>query len=383
MLPRPIEMIAQLVEKPSVSAALPELDQSNRQVVELLAGWLEPLGFAIHIQPLPDNPEKANLIATLGAGEGGLVIAGHTDTVPCNEHLWASDPFTLTERNGALYGLGTTDMKGFLALVVEAARDFRANTLTRPLTFLATADEETTMAGARALHAEGLPAPRHAVIGEPTSMRPVQVHKGMLMEAIRLTGRSGHSSDPDMGINALDGMYRVLAALMAWRETLAEQHKDPRFKVPVPTLNLGHIHGGDSPNRICGACELHVDLRILPSMSLSSLRDELHERVTKAILGSGLEVNFEALFDGIPALETGDQAEILKAACALTGASPGAVTFGTEGPYLTALGMETVILGPGDLAVAHQPDECLSIDRIDPTVMLLRDLIQRFCANPD
>ncbi len=377
-----IDMLAALIGTPSVSSVNPDFDQGNRAVIDLLAGWLDDLGFAIEIQPLAGRPDKANLIATLGRGPGGLVLAGHTDTVPWDEGRWRSDPFRLTERDGRLYGLGTSDMKSFLGLAIEAARELRADRLAAPLVILATADEESSMAGARALVDAGRPLGRHAVIGEPTGLRPVRMHKGILMEAVRLRGRSGHSSDPSLGNSALEGMAAVLQALLAWRAELQARHQEPAFAVPVPTLNLGHIHGGDNPNRICAECELHIDLRPLPGMDLQALRAELHARAGAAVADTGLVLETFPLFEGTPAMATPGHAEIVRAAEALTGHGAEAVAFGTEGPYLTELGMDTVILGPGDIDQAHQPDEYLGLERIDPMLRILRQLIARFCVRP-
>lgn len=384
-LPDISELLSALIAAPSISSTRKELDHGNGQVIGLLEEWLSSLNFATEVQPVPGAPGKYNLIATLGgkksAPDQGLVLAGHTDTVPFDEGRWQFDPFSVTEKDGKLYGLGTSDMKSFFALVIEAVRDLRARDLRRPLTIIATADEETTMAGAKALAATGRPLGRYAIIGEPTSLKPVHVHKGILMDAIHLMGRSGHSSDPDAGVNALDAMYRVMGALMAWRAELAKNHTDDRFKVPVPTLNLGHIQGGDNPNRICGECELHVDLRPLPGMVIDDLREDLRERVKQAVEGSPLVVSFTTLFDGVPPMETPLDSPVVQAAEEETGQQASAVTFGTEGPFLSALGMDTLILGPGDLEQAHQPDEFLRIDRIDPTITLLQKMISRFCTN--
>jgi arginyl-tRNA--protein-N-Asp/Glu arginylyltransferase len=202
-LPATLELIRELVRIPSVSSADPALDMGNRPVVERLAEWMESLGWSVEAIPLPGAAGKANLVARLGNGDDALVLAGHTDTVPWDEGLWSCDPFDLTERDGRLYGLGTADMKGFLALVVDAVRDLRARDLRRPLVVVATADEETSMAGARALPAE---LGRYCVIGEPTGLAPVYRHKGILMEGIRLRGTAGHSSDLDAGNSALEGM---------------------------------------------------------------------------------------------------------------------------------------------------------------------------------
>ena len=382
-IPPLLSMIDTLISTPSVSSADPSLNQGNLAVIEHLASWLKDSGFSVEVMPLPGDKTKANLIATLGSGTGGLVLSGHTDTVPYDEGKWQHDPFSLTRDNERLYGLGTSDMKAFLALALEASRELRAGDLKEPLIILATADEETSMAGAKALVDQKLPRARYAVIGEPTGLRPVHMHKGMLMEAIRLEGHSGHSSDPALGNSALEAMYSVMGALRQWRTELQDKHHDSRFAVPVPTLNLGHIHGGDNPNRICPECELHIDLRPLPGMELQALRQELHHRVLSTLRDSGILASFESLFDGVPAMETPANAAIVQLAEKLTGHSPEAVAFGTEAPYLNQLGMETVVLGPGDIDQAHQPDEYLAVDRLTPTVEILKQMVNSVCIKRD
>lgn len=378
-----LDRIRQLIATPSVSSVSPQFDQSNRVVIDLLAEWLEASGFAVRIEPLPGRSDKANLIATLGEGPGGLVLAGHTDTVPFDAGRWRYDPFGGTVADERIYGLGSADMKSFLALAIEAAREFSARDLRQPLVILATADEESSMSGARALAAAGQPLGRHAVIGEPTGLRPVRMHKGILMEAIRLEGRSGHSSNPALGASALEGMHQVIGELLHWRTELQARYRNPLFEVDVPTLNLGRIHGGDNPNRICADCELHIDIRPLPGMALTELRDVLHQRLGRLLSDGELKLSFEPLFPGIEALETPAAAAIVQAAEDLTGAPAGVVGFGTEGPYFNALGMETVILGPGSVDCAHQPDEFLPLAILQPTLDLLRGLIRRFCVEPE
>jgi len=384
-LPSLRELFATLIATPSMSSVSPAFDTSNRPVIDHLAGWLEQLGFAVEILPLPQQPHKANLIASRGSGPGGLVLAGHTDTVPFDAARWQHDPFRLTEADNRLYGLGSCDMKGFFALLLEALRELPGNApLQAPLIILATADEESSMEGARLLVDLGRPRARHAVIGEPTRLRPVNAHKGILMEAIHLLGRAGHSSDPALGVSALEGMRLVLDEVVAFRDDLQRRFRDPQFRVPLPTLNLGHIHGGDNPNRICGECELHIDLRPLPGMALSDLRGELQQRLQarldrSELGGAGLQLSLRPLFEGIPPLFTDRNSAIVRAAEQLTGHAAEAVAFGTEGPYLAELGIDTVILGPGSIDQAHQPDEFLALDQITPTVTLLRGLIDRFC----
>jgi acetylornithine deacetylase len=373
-------MIAQLIAAPSVSSVSPEWDQSNLPVIELLETWLSGLGFSTEVQEIPGRSKKANLIATLGQGPGGLVLAGHTDTVPFDQEQWQQDPFRLTERKGRLYGLGTADMKAFFALAIEAARSFNPADFKHPLILLATADEESTTCGARTLVSTGRRLGRYALIGEPTGLRPVRQHKGVFIEGIHLRGHSGHSSNPALGNNALEGMHAVISELLAFRSELESHYHNSAFNVPTPTLNLGHIHGGDNPNRICGECELHFDLRPLPGMDIDELRQVLRSRVTKVALSRGLTCKSLTLAEGIPPFETVSTAAIIQATERLTGYPAEAVAFGTEGPFLNQLGMETVILGPGDIAQAHQPNEYLALERIAPTVDLLRQLIQQFCC---
>ncbi|MCP3671619.1 MAG: acetylornithine deacetylase [Gammaproteobacteria bacterium] len=374
-----IDMIEQLIAIPSISSINSRWDQPNLGVVELLAEWLEPLGFNIEISPLDGRPGKANLIATAGSGDQGLVLSGHTDTVPYDEGRWSHDPFKLTRQDGRLYGLGTSDMKGFFALVIEALRELDLGNLTQPLSIIATADEESSMGGAKALVAEGRRLGRHALIGEPTGLKPIRMHKGISMETIRLLGRSGHSSDPSLGVSALEGMHRVMGEILRWRKELQQNHRNPMFKVEVPTVNLGRIQGGDNPNRICAECELQIDIRPLPGMELQGLRSELTARLQELLKDNELKLEMETNFEGIPPMETAATAEIIRVAEELSGEPAISASFGTEGPYLHQLGMETVILGPGDIDQAHQPDEYLGIDRIDPMIKILQGMIKRFC----
>jgi len=378
-VPPLIQLIEQLIAEPSVSSVSPDWDQPNIRVIDTLAEWFSALGFKIEKQPVPNCPGKSNLIASAGSGADGLVLSGHTDTVPFDEHRWSSDPFKLAERNNRLYGLGTADMKSFFALVLEAVRDLNLTKLKHPLIILATADEESTMCGAKSLVDVNRRLGRHAIIGEPTGLRPVRLHKGISMECIRLTGRSGHSSNPALGLNALDGMHKVIGEILEWRGELRKKHHNPLFEVAFPTVNLGHIHGGDNPNRICADCELHFDIRPLPGMGITELRGELTQRLNDLLADSGLRLEHIPLFDGIPAMDTSATSAIVQATERLTGYPAEAVAFGTEGPYLNQLGMETVILGPGHIDQAHQPDEYLALDQIDPGVTLIKRLIKQFC----
>lgn len=373
------DMLTKLISLPSISSASTEWDLSNEPVVRTLGEWLETLGFFVEVLAVPGQPGKYNLIATLGSGPGGLVLAGHTDTVPFDDKRWQSDPFTLTERDNRWYGLGTCDMKGFFPLAIEAVKAFNASDLKQPLIILATADEETSMSGAKALAEAGKPKARYAVIGEPTSLRPVRMHKGIMMERLTFEGQSGHSSDPGLGRNALEGMHEALGELLALRADWQAQHSNPNFDVQVPTLNLGCIHGGDNPNRICAKCELHFDLRPLPGMSMENLRQDILHRIRPLAERRELTMEFEPLFEGVPPFETPADAALVKACETLTGHTAHAVAFATEAPWLQQLGMETLVLGPGSIDQAHQPDEFIELSQLEPTVKILRGLIRQFC----
>lgn len=370
--------LQQLVAIPSVSCAVPSWDMSNLPVIELLATWLEDLGFRTQLLPLA-QPGKANLIATLGEGDGGLVLAGHSDTVPYDKAGWQTDPFKLTEKDGKFYGLGATDMKGFFPVVLEAVKAFIDTPLKQPIIVLATADEESSMSGARALAASGNPKGRYAVIGEPTELTPIRMHKGIMMESIRVRGHSGHSSNPALGKSALESMNQVMNELIALRGELQERHRNPGFAVQTPTLNLGCIHGGDGANRICGECELHFDLRLLPGIDNEAVRQQIQNRLRPIAETTGTDIVLSSLFEGVDAFAEDENSELIRVCEELTGKRSESVAFATEAPFMQQMGMQTVVLGPGSINQAHQPDEFIDTRQIEPAVEIVRQLIRRFC----
>lgn len=373
-----LQQLQQLVALPSVSCTDLHIDQSNIAVIELLASWLSSMGFSCEIMPIAQG--KANLIATLGTGSGGLILAGHTDTVPCDTQLWASDPFKVSERNGNLYGLGIADMKGFFPAVLNAAKAFSKSQLKAPIIIIATCDEESSMAGAKALVAAGKPKGRFAVIGEPTSLKPIRLHKGVMMERVKIMGRSGHSSDPSLGHNALDVMNLVMSDLVQFRQELQKKYHNAAFTIPYPTLNLGCIHGGDNPNRICGQCELQFDLRPLPNMDMDDIRHQITQRMKKIAQQQQIDIIYEAIFEGTPPVETPADSPFVKMVEQLTQQQAGSVAFGTEAPYFKQLGMDTIILGAGSIETAHQPNEFLPITNISPLLLWLKQLIHHYCV---
>lgn len=375
-----LSLFNHLLNLPTVSSANLSLDQSNLAVINLLAEVFEQIGFSCELIPVSDSPKKANLIASFGAGPGGLVLSGHTDTVPFDEALWQHDPLKLTEKDDRLYGLGSSDMKGFFAVVYAALEPLLKQELKfkQPLIILATADEESSMNGARALAKLGKPKARYAVIGEPTGLKPINMHKSIMMETIRIQGQSGHSSNPALGKNALEAMHEVITALLTFRKQLQADYHNPHFAVDMPTMNLGAIHGGDNPNRICGHCELEFDVRLLPGMANDSIRESISKIVKPIASKYQTKITLESLFPGVEAFENQDS-ELVKIAEKLTGHSAMSVAFGTEAPFLQQLGMDTIVLGPGSIDLAHQPNEYMDVNQVQPAITIIQDLVKRCC----
>lgn len=377
-LPQTEDMIAQLIATPSVSCVHADIDMSNRAVIDLIASWTESLGFETEIQTI--NEDKFNLIATTGKGDEGLVLSGHTDTVPCDESLWKTDPYSLSKRENRLYGLGSCDMKSFLALALTASESFDFKKLSKPLTIVATADEESTMCGAKLIADTGKKLGRYCVIGEPTNLKPIRQHKGVLSLSILFNGQSGHASDPTLGNSALEGMHEFISELLKYRQGIQQQYHDPAFSIPTPTMNLGHIHGGDNSNRICGSCELLIDIRYLPNMSIQTLRADIEEIAEAVASRRGLIHRGRMLGEGLPAMDTSQASEIAEYLSHVTGKAASSVAFGTEAPYFNRMQTETIVIGPGSINQAHQPDEYLPIEQIEPSITLLKNLIHKFCT---
>ncbi|MEC5320901.1 acetylornithine deacetylase [Brenneria populi subsp. brevivirga] len=377
-LPPFIELYRALIATPSISATDSALDQSNQALINLLSGWFTDLGFHVEVQPVPGTRHKFNMLARIGEGKGGLLLAGHTDTVPFDDGRWTRDPFTLSEHDNKLYGLGTADMKGFFAFILDTLRDIDPTKLSKPLYVLATADEETTMAGAKYFSASTQLRPDCAIIGEPTSLRPVRAHKGHMSSAIRIQGQSGHSSDPSRGINAIELMHDAISHLLKLRQTLQERYHNPAFAIPYPTMNLGHIHGGDAPNRICACCELHMDIRPLPGMTLNDLNGLLAEALAPVSQRWPGRLTIGELHPPIPGYECPADHHLVSVVEKLLGTQTDVVNYCTEAPFIQEL-CPTLVLGPGSIEQAHQPDEFLDTAFIKPTRELISQLIKHFC----
>ncbi|MFG5054177.1 acetylornithine deacetylase [Vibrio cholerae] len=375
-LPSFLEVYEGLISTSSISSTDARWDEGNEQVIAKLADWLSAIGFSIQIEQVA--PNKQNLIAKLGSGEGGLLLAGHSDTVPFDEGRWNYNPHALTQVNNRFYGLGTADMKGFFAFIYEAVKNVDWRKQTKPLYVLATCDEETTMLGARHFTENAPFKPDYCIIGEPTSLVPIRAHKGHVANAIRVTGKSGHSSNPALGVNAIEIMHEVLFALMQLRDRLIKEYRHPGFEIPTPTLNLGHIHGGDSPNRICGCCELHYDVRPLPSISLDGLDNLMRDALREVQQKWPGRIELVPLHDPIPGYECAHDHPFIHGISEICEQEAQTVNYCTEAPFLQQI-CPTLVLGPGSIDQAHQPDEFLAFEFIDPTVRVLSRAMQKYC----
>jgi acetylornithine deacetylase len=378
-LPNFTTALKELISSPSISSTQEEWDQGNKEIIHLLAGWFEALGFSITIQKVPNTRDKYNLLAKLGSGEGGLLLAGHSDTVPFDENRWQSDPFAIIEKDDKFFGLGTCDMKGFFAFILQACKGLDATMLKKPLYILATADEETTMAGARFFAESQDIKPDVAIIGEPTNLVPVVMHKGHMSHRISIEGQSGHSSKPSLGVNAIEIMYQVIGALLTLKEQLSVNYKNTQFDVTSPTLNLGAIKGGDNANRICGHCDLDIDMRSLPGMAdeelITCLTDSLKSLAEK--YPGRIKVN--ELHPSSPSFEQSQPSDLIETAEHFSGHKCCAVNYATEAPFIQGLGCQTIVMGPGSIDQAHQPNEFLALSEITKTEKLLTQMIKKYC----
>jgi acetylornithine deacetylase len=374
-----IECFEKIIAVPTISAFDAKIDQSNRVLIDYLGDWFTTYGFDITIQQVPGTRNKFNMLAKIGSGEGGLLLCGHSDTVPFDQDSWQMDPFRLRQTDDRLYGLGSCDMKGFFAFILEALKDIPLNKLQKPLYILATADEETSMAGARFFVEQQLIKPQMAIIGEPTELKPIYKHKGHMGHSLNIQGQAGHSSDPAKGVNAIEIMYQAIGKLLALKQHLAQRYQDDAFSVPQVTMNLGHIHGGDGENRICGHCQLNFDLRAIPELSDKEAIALIDEALGPLMKNYPQRITRELMYATAPSFGCKNEQGILELAKSLTGFDPVSANYATEAPFINQLGCDTIVLGPGSIDQAHQPDEFIDLHYIEPTVTLLRNFIRKVC----
>ncbi|MCV2884391.1 acetylornithine deacetylase [Aestuariibacter sp. AA17] len=374
-----IDLYKRIIAVPSISSEKEYLDQSNLAIIDLLSQQFAEYGFNISIQKVPETRSKYNMLARIGTGEGGLLLSGHSDTVPFDEGKWLQDPFMLRHADNRLYGLGACDMKGFFAFILEALKTVPLHQLKKPLYILATADEETSMAGARFFSEQQLIKPDMAIIGEPTELKPIAKHKGHIAHSLSVTGQAGHSSDPAKGVNAIEIMHKAIGALIDLKQQLEHAEQDTDFTVSHTTLNLGHIHGGDGENRICGHCQLNFDMRAVPVVEDEDAILRVDDALKGVVEHYPGRIERRLMYPTAPAFACKNEYGIIELAESLTGFSATSANYATEGPFINRLGCDTLILGPGSITQAHQPNEYISLSYVDPTVTLLQKMIKRVC----
>jgi acetylornithine deacetylase len=351
----------------------------NGPVLDLLEGELEPLGFTTrrHRWTDADGVEKQNLACRRGPDlPGGLALVGHTDCVPFDP-AWA-DALAAPVRDGLLYGRGAADTKGFLAAAVEAARRTAAGR--QPLTLLFTADEEVGCLGSKQALAEGRLHPRHAIVGEPTSLVPVRAHKGYCAVEVELVGLEGHSAYPDVGASAIHAFGRLMADLEKIGVELRKK-PDPAFDPPYTTWNVGVIQGGKARNIIAGSCRFSYEWRPLPGQEprrALHLLEEACQRLAEAS-GGRVQASIAPLRTDAAAVTPPD-ADVVRFLEQESGNRATTVPFGTELPEVASMGAEGVVFGPGDIRVAHRTGEHVAVDEVERCAAILARAIERFCT---
>lgn len=328
-----------------------------------IAGWIEAYlaehGTQVTLLPGPEG-DRSNLFATIGPADvPGYILSGHMDVVPAGEPQWSSPPFALRREGQHLYGRGTTDMKGFLAAALAAVPILAGLRLARPIHFAFSYDEEVGCRGVPHLIAR-LPdlcaKPLGVIVGEPSGMRAVRGHKGKAAARVVINGRSGHSSRPDLGLNAIHAMAGVLGAAVSEAERLTHGPFDPTFEPAYSSLQAGVISGGQSVNIIPDTCTLDLEARAVPGVDPAGLLAPVKARA-EALAAQGYGVEWKSV-SAYPALSLPHNAALAALLRELTGEAPvAAVSYGTEAGLYQAAGFDAIICGPGDIGRAHKPDE--------------------------
>jgi len=391
MTPRPLctlEILARLVAFDTTSR------NSNMDLLAFIQSHLADHGVDSHLIPSEDG-RKANLYATIGPTDrGGVMLSGHTDVVPVDDQDWHSDPFAVLERDGRLYGRGTTDMKSFIAVALALVPEMIAAPLVTPIHFAFSYDEEVGCLGVRRLidMLNDQPAklrPRLCLVGEPTGMEVVIAHKGKHGCDARVRGLEAHSSLAPQGVNAVDYAAELVTFIAKLAHRLADEGPfDTEFDIPHTTLHTGVITGGTALNIVPGECRIQFEIRSLPTDDHTRLLDAiqafvetaLHPRMRAIDPTCGIVITERVSF---PALDTRPDADVVAFVKALAGRNDHAkVAFGTEaGLFQTRADIPAVVCGPGHIAQAHKPNEFISLEQIHQCETVLRRLIAR-CRQP-
>ena len=364
---RALEMARALVRFNTVSR------ESNLPLIEFIRAELASHGVESRIT-YDDERRKANLFATLGAGKpAGVIVSGHTDTVPWDGQDWSVDPLGAEVKGGRLYGRGSADMKGFIGLAVAQVPALLAADLPFAVHLAFSYDEEVGGFGARRLIADMRQAgvkPLACIVGEPTGMIPALAHKGVYRWRCCVRGHAAHSSLTPQAVNAIEVGARVVAKLadMAarWRD---DEPRYEGFDVPYSTGSVGVIEGGIADNVVPEDCRFHYEFRNLPGSDVAAMQGEVRayaETLEPAMRAVDAQagIRFETLCE-MPAFlaPADDPAVLLARRLAATDATT-LVAFGTEAGLFQRAGTPTVVCGPGHIAQAHQADEYVSLAQL-------------------
>ena len=366
-----------LISFNTTSSEIETNDKSNEECIDYLISELELMNFKCSKIKVNNSNNKYNLIAKYGDGIGGIAFSGHTDTVPANNELWTFPPHSLTEHDGKLYGLGTIDMKGYFAFILEALRRSNLSQATKPIYVFATADEETTMNGVIELNSTCTEKPDLIVIGEPTSLIPVIMHKGHLVQQINIKGVGGHSSNPEKGLNAILIANEIILKLNELKEYLKANFIENLFPVNYPTLNIGIIEGGKAPNVICDNCIIQFDIRAIPTLTNQQLINITKDFLSPLFNKYKDNISITYPYSGVEPFSCKEHPEIVNTVETITKTEAIAVNYCTEATYLQNIA-PTVILGPGSIDMAHQPNEYLDKKEIEPGIEIYKKLICKF-----
>jgi acetylornithine deacetylase len=368
-----VETLTRLVAVDSTSS------RSNGPIADLLESMLMPLGFSVRRQCWKDaaGVEKVNLVAQAGGdAPPALALVGHTDTVPFDPR-W-DEALALSSRDGLLFGRGACDTKGFIACAIDAVSRLEPVKLRAPLALVFTADEEVGCLGAKRLAEEKLLAPRFAIVGEPTSLRPIRAHKAYSVAEVKIGGHEAHSSNPRAGRSAILAAADLLLRIERLAAELeAETH--PSFAPPHTTLNVGRISGGTAPNVVPGGCSVTLEWRSIPSQPVARVLDAVRALGAEIAAARGVELEVVQQRSD-PSLDTPADAQLVRFLEEASNQACGTVAFGTEGPELAALGAEAVVFGPGDIAQAHKSGEYVLRAELERCSEILSAAFARFCG---
>lgn len=360
--------------------------ESNLQLIEYVRDYL-----ARHDVPcqliFSDDGSKANLFATLGTDDRpGIVLSGHTDVVPVDGQAWTLPPFTLTERDGKLFGRGTADMKSYIACVLAAVPRLLAAPLRMPVHIALSYDEEVGCLGVRSLLHElqtRTHAPMLCIIGEPTELKPVLGHKGKLAMRCDVRGAACHSAYAPQGVNAIEYAAELIGELgRIGAQLQAPALHDTRFDPPFSTVQTGLISGGKALNIVPADCRFDFEVRALPTHDPQDVARQLEHYALKHVLPRmqavdvGSSIHFREL-SAYPGLATDARSEAARLIATLCDCDEfTTVAFGTEGGLFDAIGVPTVVCGPGSMDQGHKPDEFISIAQLHGCDTLLERLAQ-------